>query len=100
MSKSDNLNRLEEEKEPAEEKEPSTSNADVETNVFSSEAKLPWSRRISAGIVFLMFLIKGFKIGGFQMSELSFAVAVVCFSLLSLPVNVMKIFSKFFGKGA
>lgn len=99
MSKGDNLDRLDEEKEQERETVSVTSDSDVETNLLPSEAKVPWLRILSSWLVFLMFLIKGFRLCGFQMSELSFAITVICFSLLSMPVNMSKIFSKYLGKG-
>ena len=58
MSKGDNLDRLDEEKEQERETESVTSVSDVETNLLPSEAKVPWLRILSSWLVFLMFFDK------------------------------------------
>ena len=98
MNKEDSLDKIEEDKDK-EHGDISVSDGDDEIIVPYSEVKLPLSRRISGWIVVSMFLIKGFKICGFEMSEISFSISVVCFSLLAIPMNMLKIFERFFGKG-
>lgn len=90
------LEKLKEDDIPTGSTEVSTAN--VESNMLGAGANVSWFNKVSSILIIAMFLIKGFKISGFEMSDLAFGISVVCFTLNTMPINMWKIFARIFGK--